>query len=430
MKAQLRLNTRLLPFLVFVLVVMQIIDPSRVWTIFLVGLGGLWLISYIWARNLALSLTILREMRYGWLQVGDVLEERFTVENKSWLPATWLELEDHSTVPGYNASIATGVDGSGMTRWRKTVHCNQRGQFQLGDTIIHTGDPFGIYSVSIKDSGSTSLMILPPIVPIPYLKITPGGYSAEGRPIPDAPARTVDASSIREYAPGDPVRWVHWKTTARFSKPYVRLFDGSPATDWWILLDLQADAQAGVGKDSTEEHSIILAASLADRGLRENHGVGLIVNGHTLESVPPLIGTGQRWKILHLLAMAAPGKPSLAAVLKHTRPDLGRHTSLIIVSSTPKTDWINTLPLLIRKGIRPTVFLLELRSFDKKLDNSKVAAELKKIHVPCHMISRELLDRPEALPGKGGQWEWRIMPTGRAIPVRAPDDHRWRRLSQ
>ena len=99
----------LLPLLAVVLAVMQLIDPSRVWTVLLVGLGGLWLVSYLWARSLASGLGLLREMRYGWVQVGDVLEERFTLENKSRLPATWVELQDHSTLPGYDASLATGV---------------------------------------------------------------------------------------------------------------------------------------------------------------------------------------------------------------------------------------------------------------------------------------------------------------------------------
>ncbi len=157
MKSSLRLNTRLLPLLVIVLLAMQLSDPSRVWTVLLVGLGGLWLVAFIWARGLAKGLTVIREMRYGWVQVGDVLEERFTLKNRNWLPATWLELEDHSSLPGYDASLATGVDGSGTTQWRKRGSCSRRGLYQLGDTSIRTGDPFGIYSVTVTDPAKTSL---------------------------------------------------------------------------------------------------------------------------------------------------------------------------------------------------------------------------------------------------------------------------------
>ena len=35
---------------------------------------------------------------------------------------------------------------------------------------------------------------------------------------------------------------------------------------------------------------------------------------------------------------------------------------------------------------------------------------------------------PEARPGWRGQWEWRISPTGKAIPVRPPGDMAWRKL--
>ena len=409
---------------------MQAIDPSRVWTIFLVGLGGLWFLSFLWAHSLADSLTIIREMRYGWVQVGDVLEERFTLKNKGWLPATWVELEDHSSLPGYNASLATGIDGAGTTEWRKKGTCSQRGLYQLGDTTILTGDPFGIYSVVITDPAKASLMVMPPVVPLPQFEITPGGYSGEGRPIPDAPERTVDASSVREYVPGDSMRLVHWKTTARHAKPYVRLFDGTPASDLWILLDLESVSQAGSGGNSTEEHEIILAASLADQGLRSHLGVGLILNGKNLGWLPPRAGSGQRWEILRMLALASRGETTLGEVLEHFRPNLGRNASLVIITSSFRADWISRLPLLYRRGIRPTVFLFDLHSFDEYRDNSSIATELKRIHVACHTTPREFLDRPEAHPGTQGQWEWRISPLGRAIPVRAPQDHQWRRLEK
>jgi uncharacterized protein (DUF58 family) len=430
MKSSPRLNKRLLPLLVIILFILQLIDPSRIWTILLVGLGGLWLISFIWVWNLSRHLTVLREMRYGWVQVGDLLEERFTLKNSGWLPATWVEIEDHSTLPGYDASVATGVDGSGKNQWHKRGTCDRRGLYQLGGTSLHTGDPFGIYSVTIANPAKATLMVMPPVVPLPHLDIIPGGYSGEGRPIPDAPERTVDASSVREYVPGDSMHLVHWKTTARQAKPFVRLFDGTPAGDWWILLDLHADSQVGSGWDSTEEHGVILAASLADRGLKNNRGVGLVINGKRLEWLPPQTGSGQRWEILRRLALATPGKTALGEVLERIRPNLGRSASLLIITPTRNTDWFIRLPLLSRRGIRPTVLLLDLHSFDNQRDNSGVAAGLKKMYVPCHVLPREMFDQPEAQPGKKGQWEWRVSALGKAIPVHAPEDHGWRRLAK
>jgi uncharacterized protein (DUF58 family) len=430
MRTQFRLNTRLLPAIVLVLVIMQFIDPSRVWMIFLVGLGGLWMIAYVWARSLASRLSVIREMRYGWVQVGDVLEERFTLKNRGWWPATWVEIEDQSTLPGYDASQATGVDGSGARQWRVKGTCNRRGLYQLGGTSMLTGDPFGVHTIRIEDPAHATLMVMPPIVPLPPLQITPGGYSGEGHPIPNAPERTVDASSVREYIPGDSLKKVHWKTTARHGKPYVRRFDGAPAGDWWILLDLQSASHIYLEDDSTQEHGIILAASLADHGLRAHRGVGLVVNGDRLDWLPPRTSGGQRWEILRALALASDGETPLAEVLEHVRPNLGRNSSLIIITATARMDWLERLPHLHRRGIKPTVFLLEQGSFDERADNSNVANELARMHVTCYTIPREFLDRPEARPGTRGQVEWKISPTGRAIPVRASEAQSWRRLAE
>jgi uncharacterized protein (DUF58 family) len=372
----------------------------------------------------------MREMRFGWVQVGDLLEERFTLKNGSWIPATWVEIEDRSTLPGYDASLATDVDHSSSNRWRKNGVCARRGLYFLGDTLLHTGDPFGVYAVTIENSARASLLVMPPVVPLPTLEISPGGYSGEGRPIPHAPENTLDASGVRKYVIGDSTRLMHWKTTARIGEPYVRLFDGAPASDWWILLDLQDEVQVGEEDDSTEENGIILTASLVDRGLREHHGVGLVVNGQTLDRLPPRISGGQNWEILRTLALASCGTTSLGAVLEHIRPSLGHNATLVIITPTTKTDWINTIPLLRRRGITPTVFLLDPQTFGGRASNQPLLTALNKMGVAHHVIPRDLLDRPEAHPGTRGKREWRISPTGRAIPVREPEEYTWRRLSE
>jgi uncharacterized protein (DUF58 family) len=430
MSSRFHLNSYLLPVMVATLVFLQLIDPSRVWSILLVGLGGLWLAAFLWAWDLSKNIRLVREMRYGWVQVGDALEERFTLENGSLFPAVWLEIEDRSTLPGYDVSLATGVAGREDNHWLRKGTCSQRGLYWLGDTLVHTGDPFGIYTVTITDPARSSVMVMPPIVPLPALDILPGGYSGEGRPLPHAPEDTVDASSVREYVEGDSARLIHWKTTARQGKPFVRLFDGAPASDWWILLDLQEQVQVGRGQDSTEEVGVILAASLANRGLRENFGVGLVVNGEQLGWLPPNSGSGQGWEILRVLALASRGDTPLIEVLEHARPILGRSSSLLVITPSVDTGWLESLPRLRRRGITPTVLSLDPGSFGGSRDNRGLLTALGEMGMPHYNIPREILDRPEAAPGTRGQWEWRVSATGRAIPVRSPEDFAWRRLSE
>jgi uncharacterized protein (DUF58 family) len=430
MRSGYKLKTRLLPFIVLALLIMQLIDPSRVWTVLLIGFGGAWLLGFIWARTLARNLKITREMRFGWAQVGDKLEERFTLVNTSSLPATWVEIEDQSTLPGYTASLATGVEGNGSNQWITSGICKRRGLYWLGKTRAITSDPLGIYSVTIEDPDKTNLMVMPPVVPLPQVDIMPGGFLGEGKPRPNAPEHTVGASTVREYIAGDSLRTVHWKTTARKDKLFVRLFDGAPAGDWWVLVDLQKEVQVGVEDDSTEENAIILAASLADKGLRARQAVGLIASGDHLVWLPPQAGETHRWDILRALAVVNAGDISLPELLERIRPNISRRSSLMVITPNVGADWLPTLVKLTWKGISPTVILLDPQSFGGNQSARAMAATLGSMGISRHIINRETLNRPEAKPGHKGQWEWRVTTAGRVTPVRLPGDSSWRRLSE
>lgn len=58
-----------------ILLLAGLILPDRVWNTLLVGLGGLFVVAYIWARSLAKGLHARRRLRFGWVSVGDRLEE-------------------------------------------------------------------------------------------------------------------------------------------------------------------------------------------------------------------------------------------------------------------------------------------------------------------------------------------------------------------
>lgn len=428
-RPHLKLNTRLLPILVGVLLVLQVIVPFRGWFVLLVGLGGGWLISYLWARSLAYSLRLVREMRFGWKQVGDRLEERFTLINDGLVPGLWVEVVDHTSLPGYNVSRVTGVGSGSRNRWHTQGVCAQRGLYSLGPTSLKTGDPLGLHTVTLRYADSATLMVMPPILPLPTIEVAPGGRAGEGRPRANAPERTVSASSVRDYVRGDSLRWIHWRTTAHRDSLFVKLFDGTPAGDWWVFLDLERDVQVGQGRISTEEHGVMLAASLADRGLRMGKAVGLVTHGQDLVWMPPESGDGQRWAILRALALVGAGSRPLAELLARARPRLGARTSLVIITPAVDGAWIEALWLLLRRGVVPTVLLLDPASFGGVGNVSGALELLSDLGVTRYVITSDLLDRPEAAPGRAGQWEWRVSPLGRAVTARRPRDLAWKVLS-
>ena len=75
---------------------------------------------------------------------------------------------------------------------------------------------------------------------------------------------------------------------------------------------------------------------------------------------------------------------------------------------------------LIWRGISPTVFLFDVNTFGGQANVNPLISTLGSLGVPCHIIPKDLLDKPQARPGHEGEWEWRISGTGRAYVVNKP----------
>lgn len=403
--------------LAFVLA-LQLTQPSRVWTILLVTFAGIFIIAYLWSRALGKDIQLRRETRLSWVQVGGHIEERLILTNTSLFPAPYLELIDHSTLPGFDASKITSISAGAIEQWITSSICKQRGMFSLGDAKIKTGDPFGIFEITILASQRTSLLVLPQATTLPEMSILPSGLLGEGAPRRNAPQQTIHASTVREFAQGDSRRLIHWPTTARMNKTFVRLMESAPEGKWWIVLDLDKNNMLGSGWDSIEEQSVALAASLADLGLRSRKAVGMVSNAEELTWLSPQKGEGQKLEILQTLAVAKPSGLTLASLFEKMQSALGKHTSLIIITACTKTDWINSLPSLIKRGIIPTVLLMDVSSYRDEDSMRAVTATLTQWNIHYHLIPRGLIEPPKMEDTPSNKWKWQATSTGQFIPVK------------
>jgi uncharacterized protein (DUF58 family) len=164
--------------------------------------------------------------------------------------------------------------------------------------------------------------------------------------------------------------------------------------------------QAGQGQDSTEEHGVVLAASLASQGLEGGTAVGLAASGRGKKAtwLPPKLGDDQRWRILRELALVAPGDRPLARLLAGAGAALKGRSSLILITADVEGKWLNAMLLLMRRGIVPTVLLLDRATFGGHGAADGLVSSLLDLGVTHYRITPELLDRPEMQPGQIGKW--------------------------
>jgi hypothetical protein len=75
------------------------------------------------------------------------------------------------------------------------------------------------------------------------------------------------------------------------------------------------------------------------------------------------------------------------------------------------------------------VLLLDPASFGGEPGRNLAYSTLASLGISRYLITKELLNRPEARPGHEGEWEWKVTTVGRAIPVRQPSNTAWKTLS-
>jgi uncharacterized protein (DUF58 family) len=406
------------------LVLLQLVSPHRAWVILLCGVGGMTLAAYLWARSLAWSVRVTRSLRYVWAQVGDLLEERFAILNQGQWPVLWAEVDDESNLPDYPSGRVTAAGGGQKSPWRVKTVCKRRGLFTLGPWTVHMQDPFGLFTVTQRYEQTRSLLVVPPVMELPSV-ILPRGV-ATGRAVARQPAAdlTLNVSATRPYAPEDPLRRIHWPSSAHHDALMSKTFDAEVSGDLWIVLDLDAGVQAGEGEESTEEYGVILAASLADRMLRQNRAVGLVAYGAREAYLVPGRGEGQLWRLLRALALVEAGESSpLATVLTEMRTVLGRRTTVAVITASGDPAWVEALWPLLRRGVAPTAILLDPASFGGQGNLSLVRSMLAGLSISAHIIYQghpfRLSPRPRR---EGGAWEFRTTATGRVIVMRRPQE--------
>ena len=108
----------------------------------------------------------------------------------------------------------------------------------------------------------------------------------------------VDFADLREYQPGDDVRYIDWNVTARMATPYVRQYVEDREVTAWFLLDLSPSMDFGSVQSLKRSVLIDCVATLARLLTRHGNRVGAIFYGNGVERTIPA-GSGR----LHVLRL-------------------------------------------------------------------------------------------------------------------------------
>lgn len=404
------------------LVALGTVAPLFVHTFYF--LTAIILASYFWSWSGVRGLEIHRRLVQPRAQVGQYIEERFLLRNRSYLPKLWLEIRDVTQLPVHRVDrVLSAIAPRHERGWSVRTRVLRRGRFRLGPIQVSSGDPFGLFGHQRILESYASVTVYPYLFEIPSLP-PPSGQLSGGHEVQVGPAQiTTNVMGVREYAPGDSVSRIHWKSTAHHDRLMVKEFEIDPQVQVWLFLDLNRRFQRRSEDlhpespdplferpepilnllDSTEEYAVSVVGSVARHLARRGQSVGLVTHAPTRMVIQPDRGDRQVLRLLDALAVVRAGSAyPFARVLAEEGAQLPRAASVVAVTSSWETEWVAGLKVLQGRGLRCSAIVLEASTFGPAESTLRVLGNLAAAGIPGVTVGRGQ-DLGQAL--LAGWWE-------------------------
>jgi uncharacterized protein (DUF58 family) len=205
-----------------------------------------------------------------------------------------------------------------------------RGRYAFGDVHVEIADPFGLERVAVALPAPGALLVYPRLVRLTRLFSETGAHSHDGRRLLLRRQSGFELHGVREYAQGESLRRVHWRSTARRGQLMVKELEDAPRDEIAVLLD--ADASAVVGESFDVQ--VRAAGSILESYVRRGRRAVLVLNSERRD-VQQVHSAAADWRrALELLAAAEPtGRSTVAHLLAEQDGPAARALELVVVTA-------------------------------------------------------------------------------------------------
>ncbi len=171
--------------------------------------------------------------------------------------------------------------------------------------------------------------------------------------------RGMTFSEVRQYQFGDDVRSIDWNVTARYSEPFVKVFEEERELTMMLVVDISGSKLFGTEEQFKDEVVTEIAATLAFSATQNNDKIGLILFSDEIELyIPPKKGRSHVLRIIRELIEFKPKskKTDVAMALKFLSRVMKKKAIVFVLSDFIAEDYNQTLKIAARRhditGIR------------------------------------------------------------------------------
>ncbi len=109
----------------------------------------------------------------------------------------------------------------------------------------------------------------------------------------------IEFEEVREYTPGDEVKSIDWKVSARMGRPFIKLFKEEREVVVMLLVDMSASGKFGTSGRMKLDAAAEIASILAFNAIKNNDKVGVILFTDRVEKyIPPKKGSSHIWRVI------------------------------------------------------------------------------------------------------------------------------------
>jgi uncharacterized protein (DUF58 family) len=233
------------------------------------------------------DLDLQRDLSARELASGD--QVNVTVSVRGRLPrgrSLLLEDEAPPALGGPHRFALNGIAGQGVSRSHYRLRVGARGIHHLGPMRIHVIDRFGMVHRVITVGNRDEIIVHPPVVELDPL-ILGGSTVGTGSGHLGARGAATDDVIPRDYHPGDEVRRIDWKASARTGSLMVRSEENPWRSAITVVLDLRESDHRGREPESSVDAALSMAASIGCLALES----GWDLNVRTTDDVALFVGS-------------------------------------------------------------------------------------------------------------------------------------------
>lgn len=179
------------------------------------------------------------------------------------------------------------------------IRATRWGVYALGDVELRARDRFRLVVWERKVTGAHRLQAYPRPVPVRRVLRPVQTHAFVGSELARARGDGIEYADTRDYEPGDRVRSINWRASARRQTLVVNDRHPERNTDVVLFIDSFVDIQ-GRGR-SVLDDAVRAAAALATRYLERRDRVGLVGFGGILRWLEPGMGTLQRYRLIETM---------------------------------------------------------------------------------------------------------------------------------